>query len=374
MKTTTHLLIPVLLLAALAVVPLTRPAQAETPVQYVDDGNVNLGEDGPVSFLSASDAADYWTPERMAAAVPAPGLEPTTDVVPSQGQEVTLLADGPAQAVGGNGIGGVSGTLANSLIPGYNAAIPTYTYPFAYTTSYGDIFAPTPYAPYSTFGKLYYTQLGTDYVCSGNSVSSGQGNKALVLTAAHCLHAGNNLQSGKSTNIEFVPSVSNLNTPFGSWTAVTSYVKASFFANGNPREDFGLVVTDHNSNGCGYLGDCVGTEGLAWNQPVNQEFWAYAYPVAAPYSGLRLVLCSGSTAMLDTAMSGTGAPPMAMGCRFTEGSSGGGWVIQGRTAGLGYINSVVSYKYIAQAWAIYGPYFGSSFGSLWAEARDDVVP
>ena len=65
---------------------------------------------------------------------------------------------------------------------------------------------------------------------------------------------------------------------------------------------------------------------------------------------------------------------LGMGCGMTGGSSGGGWAISFKTANMGYLNSVVAYKYTTpnQPNAIYGPYFASSFESLWQSARLDA--
>jgi hypothetical protein len=360
-----------MLLSAIALIGVsflspTLPALAAVIRQ--DSGNVRLESD-PTEQL----AAEYWTPEMMAAAeANTPPRFYQEAAGGAQGTAFTLLADGPARGVNGHGIGGVSGNAEAKNLGG-GTGIPSFTYPFPYTLGYLQISGLNASAPYSTIGKLYYTQNGTPYVCSGNSVATGTaGNYNLVLTAAHCLHDGNGTEAGKSTNIAYVPAKLGASEPFGQYSASAIWVKTSWYSTGNEREDFGFIVT--NPNGCGDLADCAGAQGLAWNQKEFQDFWAIGYPAVSPFPGDRQVLCTASTAKLDTAIPGTGAPPLGMGCGMTGGSSGGGWAISFKTANMGYLNSVVAYKYTTpnQPNAIYGPYFASSFESLWNSARLDA--
>jgi hypothetical protein len=255
--------------------------------------------------------------------------------------------------------------------------MPAFTYPFAYNFSYVQMAYVNALIPYSTFGKLYFTNNGSDYVCSGTSVTSGAGNKSLILTAAHCLHNGDNSPSSWSSNILFIPAKLGASEPFGSWTAQPSgnlWVSNSWYTGANPREDFGFVVTDPTSNACGFLAPCIGAQGLAWNQSPVQEFWAYGYPELSPFTGDRLIMCSATLSVLDGLVGGTGPLPMGIGCNMTGGSSGGAWVIFGKTANVGYANSVITYKYTqpSQPDAVYGPYFATSFRTLWDTARVDA--
>ena len=198
----------------------------------------------------------------------------------------------------------------------------------------------------------------------------------MVSTAGHCLHAGNNSSSGWSYNILFVPGTQYGVNLYGTWAGYDWGVRSSWYASANDREDYGFVVTDHNSNVCGALGPCVGAQGLAWNQPVYQYFWAFGYPAQSPFPGDLLVWCTSATAKLDNLIPGTGALTMGIGCDMTGGSSGGPWVISGKVANKGFVNSVNSYKYISpsEPEAIYGPYFASGVQSLWDELRVEVVP
>ena len=96
------------------------------------------------SGAAQSEAHDYWTSDRMEAAVPADDLAPEgtpsgTDV--EQGEPLTVQGAAPDAA----------------------------TTPRAAT------------AAKDTVGKVFFTQGGQDYVCSGNSVASSNGDRKSVV-------------------------------------------------------------------------------------------------------------------------------------------------------------------------------------------------
>ena len=69
---------------------------------------------------------------------------------------------------------------------------------------------PPPYTsqPTSTNGKVFFTDDGLNYVCSGTAVLSG--NRSTVWTAGHCVHDG---ASGFHTNWAFVPAYADGSAP-----------------------------------------------------------------------------------------------------------------------------------------------------------------
>jgi hypothetical protein len=77
---------------------------------------------------------------------------------------------------------------------------------------------PPPYtsAPTRTKGKVFFTDDGRNYVCSGTAVLSG--NDSVVWTAGHCVHDG---ASNFHTNWTFVPAYADGSRPYGTWTART---------------------------------------------------------------------------------------------------------------------------------------------------------
>ena len=87
---------------------------------------------------------------------------------------------------------------------------------------------PPPYtsAPTRTNGKVFFSDGGSNYVCSGTAVLSG--NKSTVWTAGHCVHDG---ASGFHTNWSFVPAYADGSAPYGEWTA-RNLLTTSGWANG----------------------------------------------------------------------------------------------------------------------------------------------
>ncbi|MDQ3760047.1 MAG: hypothetical protein M3331_08915, partial [Actinomycetota bacterium] len=61
---------------------------------------------------------------------------------------------------------------------------------------------------------------------------------------------------------------------------------------------------------------------------------------------------------------GSGPDTLEINCDMTGGSSGGGWVIDGR-----FVNSVVSYGYALDYTHLYGPYFGTEVKKLYKRVR-----
>ncbi|MEV1167718.1 hypothetical protein [Nonomuraea sp. NPDC049784] len=100
----------------------------------------------------------------------------------------------------------------------------------------------------------------------------------------------------------------------------------------------------------GRLGDNVGGQGFAWNQPTGKYVRVFGYP-AAPhpdgnknYTGVTPKWCYGAT---TKKLQGSAAKKIeehvALKCAFTEGADGGPWLYKySNTKRLGYLNGVVS--------------------------------
>ena len=151
-----HAFVLAVLACALVIVPAAQAARVKTKAVAQDKAAVQK----------------YWTAERMRNAIPADRM--------------------------------LAGTFAPAAKRPKKAAAATQV--------------PPPYTsqPTSTNGKVFFTDDGLNYVCSGTALLSG--NKSVVWTAGHCVHDGT---TNFHTNWTFVPAYTDGSRPYGTWTART---------------------------------------------------------------------------------------------------------------------------------------------------------
>ncbi|MPZ01087.1 MAG: hypothetical protein GEU97_24605 [Actinophytocola sp.] len=205
--------------------------------------------------------------------------------------------------------------------------------------------------PQPELGKVFFTLGGTDYVCSGTSTSSNNGD--VVTTAGHCLNEG---PGDFATNFAFVPAYENGAEPYGKWTAAQLFTTEQWASSGDFEYDAGFAVMNENADGKS-LTDVVGSYPIAFNLDRGLDYTSYGYPAASPFDGQTLWSCTGAATDDPNGSSTQGIP-----CDMTGGSSGGGWITGGQ------LNSVNSYKYRGDSSTMYGPYFGSVIESAYQTA------
>ncbi|WP_258059139.1 serine protease [Arthrobacter sp. B1805] len=215
--------------------------------------------------------------------------------------------------------------------------------------------AATAQSPVSRIGKVFFTMAGQNYVCSGNSVQSG--NQSTVATAGHCTH---DLASGWATNFVFVPAYNNGAAPYGKWSARSLHAASEWVARNDINYDGAFAVV--NTLNGRTLSATVGASSIGFNMARNLTYSAYGYPAASPFNGERLYSCFG-TASADRI---GGTQSQGIPCDMTGGSSGGPWFVGSGASGTQ--NSVNSFGYNAQKNVMYGPYFGSSIQSAYSTA------
>jgi V8-like Glu-specific endopeptidase len=298
-----------------------------------------------VSEADQAAALAHWTPARMRAARQA-------DIAVAGAPKVSAPdATKPA---------GRPGSVASSLTP--DAALPeagmapdAFSYPYPYT-SFNVATANTKKYPWKINGKVFFTNNGLDYVCSGTSVVVPNGNE--VWTAGHCVANTDGAGLFDSSAV-FVPAYDGnaINpTPFGSFVANNFVTTTDWLTTYDLRHDEGAMTV--NNVGRKTLTQKVGNGGFAWNQPVDEQFVAFGYPAAAPYNGTVMVEDIAATAVSDTGIGGAGSAPTGIGNPMTGGSSGGSWMIGWSDSGPGWINGHNDYKYpTTQPLAMYSPYF-----------------
>jgi V8-like Glu-specific endopeptidase len=242
---------------------------------------------------------DYWTPARMKNAIPV-------------GQKVNK---------GKPGGGGSSGSAVSE-------------------------------SPQPQFGKVFFTEGRTNYVCSGTATTSGNGD--VVTTAGHCVNEG---PGAYVTNFAFYPAYNNgASATYGVWTARLLYTTSQWATSGDYDYDVGFAVMNEKSGTS--LTTATGSYAPLWNPQRGQTMKAYGYPAAKPFNGQTLYSCNG-VVVQDTY---GGSTDQGLACNMTGGSSGGGWIQNGQLA------SVTSFGYTGVKNILWGPYFGSVIQALYNQA------
>src|SRR5579875_222466 len=213
--------------------------------------------------------------------------------------------------------------------------------------------------PLSTVGKLFMTTAaGQNVVCSGTAVVSS--NKSVVDTAGHCLY----YFVGWMRNVLFCPLYNNGNGPYGCWVARDLEVPSDWI-DAKPNElhhDYGMAVVSANAEG--YLTDEVGGAGYAYNQPVNQPYYAYGYPAAYPFNGQTRQTCESSSGKLWQYAGGT---VVSIPCNMTGGSSGGPWYI--KSGSNWYLDGHNDFTSTIQPGHMFSPYYDEVWYALYSKAQ-----
>ena len=213
--------------------------------------------------------------------------------------------------------------------------------------------------PLSTVGKVFFTNAaGQNLVCSGTAVASL--NQSVVDTAGHCLY----LYGDWVQNVIFCPLYENGSTPYGCWAARDLEVPSDWIS-ARPNDyhhDFGMAIVAPNSQGV--LTDQVGGAGWAYNQPVNQPFYAYGYPAGYPFDGQTRKSCESS---FGTLWQHGGGNVVSIPCDMTGGSSGGPWFIQ--LSGNLYLNGHNDFISSLRPGHMFSPYYDDTWYALYTKAQ-----
>jgi len=212
-------------------------------------------------------------------------------------------------------------------------------------------------------GKIFFTNDGSNYVCSGTSIASSEGSsdENEVWTAGHCVVNTNLSSPGVwDSSAEFVPGYSVnkkgvVKEPFGVFVATNFESADNFIDGGDISVDEGAMHVGKNSSGQ-TLGQAVGWDGFVWNYSSDEQFVTFGYPAASPYNGNNMVEDIAASASTYTWPGGEGQPLVGIGSPMTGGSSGGAWNIDWSAQGPGYVDGHNDYKFDDQPDAMYSPY------------------
>ncbi|HNP88282.1 MAG TPA: hypothetical protein PKK78_19240 [Kouleothrix sp.] len=306
----------------------------------------------------AAVAPHVWTAAEMKAAIPYPVKSPAQ--APTANQAQPALGSSKPQIIAGqaaeneakaNSVSsdGSTDAMADPEVAALANGPTTLGYSYPYPFTRYEVFTAYNANPYNKIGKLFFKQGGLSYVCSASSI----GNRGII-TAGHCIHAGNNSASSWSTNVVFVPAYKDGAAPYGQWACdyVTETVFTAWYQSHSFNRDVAGCKTINQSGKT--LSAKVGSLGFAWNFGNDVHWFAFGYPAASPFTGNRLITCAASRATWD--MTNVSPATQGVGCDMTGGSSGGPWVLAFSGSG-GYVNGVNSYKYTTQSGGMFSPYF-----------------
>jgi V8-like Glu-specific endopeptidase len=269
-------------------------------------------------------AHEYWTPERRAAAKPVPPPKPGAGETKGEAaQGVAEPGHTPSGRPQGQSERGASDAAAGGT-------------PVANPKAY----------PYSTCGKLFFTQGGQDFTGSAALVS-----RNVILTAGHCVHQGPG--GSWSTNVAFFPSYPLAPTVHFSYNFLAALT--SWTGNGNRAFDYGMIWVDANP------GDAVGWLGLLWNASTSGRTWdAVGYPATPnpPFDGNRMDEARGT--FVSSATTGTIG---LSNDNMEHGSSGGPWITDFNGAAQ-YANGLQSFHIHDGDFVEYGPSFTADIKTL----------
>ncbi|WP_327089682.1 hypothetical protein OIE66_03405 [Nonomuraea sp. NBC_01738] len=163
---------------------------------------------------------------------------------------------------------------------------------------------------------------------------------------------------------------------------ITHYYTQKWFVPGTDTKYFrtDYFVVEHVIKDAGRLGDNVGGQGFAWNQPTGKYVRTFGYPYAKhpdgskPYSGVTPKWCYGKTGAKATKVPSLKIEEhISLKCAVTGGYNGAPWLVKYSNAKrMGYVNGVTSVLYDTDGndrWDyMSSPYFDGETNSVYAAA------
>ncbi|MGH8879571.1 MAG: trypsin-like serine peptidase [Stackebrandtia sp.] len=292
------------LVMGLALVAISNPANAS----HTDTQSNASPDRAKPAFVSksvsdqtsrAARLREYWTPERMANAVPADRL--TQGAVPTAAPSTdTMKATTGSQPVQPTAAASSARKVRKS----------------------------------KTIGKVFFkTRSGIDMVCSGAAVNSKA--KNMVMTAGHCVHSGPG--KGWHKNWIFVPGYGPGNTARnGIYPATRLVALRGWIKKENFNDDVALALVKPGRGTNTKLVRKVGGYGTQFGRSYRRTMTAIGYSQLG-FKGDKQKHCRKMTHRRR----GTGQ--IEMRCRvLTPGASGGPWVKGKVAAGKGFVNGINS--------------------------------
>jgi hypothetical protein len=290
---------------------------------------------------------DFWTPERIAQAVP-------RDFV-IDGRGWKAKPENPGKPGGGGGGGGGDNTVTGASWNGGGEVA-------------------------DTTGKILFALGSSYYVCSGSVATESVSGRSVVVSAGHCVFDETNGQF--ATNWMFIPDYDSAPAPldtqgtfcaqteWGCWTATSlvvheGYATAGGFNDQAVQYDWGFAVMGNGGHANTQLDATVGSQAVSFaSVTIGTTVSAFGYPAAQKYKGNDLVYCQGPVGTDPN----TDDLTYGVTCNMTGGSSGGPWFAPfDNGTGTGTQMSVNSYGYSGVK-SMFGPMFNSNTQDTWNTA------
>ncbi|QGV82526.1 hypothetical protein EIZ62_07555 [Streptomyces ficellus] len=240
-------------------------------------------------------------------------------------------------------------------------------------------------------GKVLFDGPEGSMVCSATVVKdpANPGKSNLVWTAGHCVHAGKN--GGWYRNIAFVPAYNDSGkkgaeleratreemAPYGVWWGDWAQTSEQWISQGaatggqGAPYDFAVIHVTPEKGGNGKsleetVGSALPVEFAAPAASGIAEMEATGYPAAPPFDGQQMFQCADKPGRLSLRAD---QPTMyRIGCTMTGGSSGGGWVAQGKD-GKPALVSNTSIGPVTAGW-LAGPRLGDEAKGIYEEVSE----
>ena len=192
--------------------------------------------------------------------------------------------------------------------------------------------APVP----STVGKLFFAVQQPDGTvgtgsCTASTIGTGGGSK--IITAGHCIHAGDN--KTWYSDFVFAPAYYKGDTPYGLWFGERWGTFTGWARDGKSSWDQAIIQVERKPSGS--IVETVGGNGLIGGHGpdvAGNRIWGY--PAESPFDGGLPYYCDGD------ATSRRFSSDSQMDCGMNKGSSGGPWLKDRVDANLGYTWAVTS--------------------------------
>ncbi|QGF23289.1 trypsin-like serine peptidase [Raineyella fluvialis] len=247
----------------------------------------------------------------------------------------------------------------------------------------------------TTTGKVFFAMGTSYYVCSGSVVKDADTSTSVVLTAGHCAWDNSTATDPAqhwAKNWMFIPDYADkpatltadgsfcASTAYGCWTAQALTVDQAFtqqtsYNTTATLNDFAFATVGPGGlGGTSQLDTKVGAQAISFSSPVpsGTRVDLFGYPAAKKYNGSQLIYSEGP---LGTDPN-NGNLTYRVASSMTGGSSGGPWFAP-FSAGVGTLMSLNSYGYAGQSY-MQGPMFTNKTQSLYTDAQgataNHIVP